>query len=102
MGLTTRAPFYLVGLIALSLWAVCYGALGALWFFLVQPILWGLLGIPAAFFSVSFKGNGIEQFKARVQGEVSGWKTNYRRYFGAVGRTYDDLQRWFIEGSGRR
>jgi hypothetical protein len=80
------------------LWAVCYAVLGGLWFFLVQPVSWVVLGVPAAFISVSFKGNGTEQLKTRLDRDISGWRSRHRYYFEAIKRTYNDLHRWFIEG----
>lgn len=100
IGLALRLPFFLGGLVLASAFTLVYGGLSVLWFFLVLPLSWAVLGVPMAFFAISFRGSGTEQLKQRLGADIAQWEAHYIDHFSEFTNMYRGLYAWFIEGSG--
>jgi hypothetical protein len=100
IGLALRLPFFIVGIVATAGYTVILGGLSVMWFFFLLPVTWTLVGVPAAFFAISFKGSGTEQLKQRLGDDIARWESNYQDHFGGFAGMYQDLYKWFLEGSG--
>ncbi len=102
VGLTLRLPFYLAGLVLAIAFTTVYGGLSFVWFFLVLPLVWMLVGVPTAFFSISFRGRGggTEQLKQKLGSDISRWEDDYKSHFVEFLNMYRSLNRWFLEGPG--
>jgi hypothetical protein len=99
VGLALRLPFFVLGSIGMTVYTLGFGAMSALWFFVVTPILWALLGVPAAFLSVSFRGKGTAELKTRIDSDVETWRVEYTDHFRHFADGYGALTRWVITGS---
>ncbi len=100
IGLTLRLPFFVAGMLLSTAYVLVFGGISGLWFFLVLPVTWGLIKVPATFFSISFRGSGTEQLKQRISADVSRWEGEYTAHFAPLPDLYRGLYRWLMEGSG--
>jgi hypothetical protein len=99
VGLALRIPPFVVGWIGMAIYTIVLGTASAVWFFVVIPVAWVLLGVPAAFLRVSFRGKGTEELKKHIDSDLASWRATYTDHFQHFSDGFSALHRWVVTGT---
>ena len=98
VGLILRAPFFVLWAVVLAVVKVLDALVTVVWFFLVLPLLFGLIKVPVMFLAASFRNRGSEQLEETIHDDLEVWKIGLARFPERLGAHWRGAWRWFVVG----
>ncbi len=96
VGFVLRAPFFAIWILWLALLTVVDALITAVWFFVVLPVLFCGIKVPAKFMAVAFRNRGGEDLRQEFGEDVESWKDQLGRFPERVSSRWPDAWTWYV------
>jgi hypothetical protein len=98
VGLILRAPFFVIALVVLAVARLVDALFTLAWFFVVLPLLFGLIKVPVLFLAASFRNRGSEQLEETIRADLDAWKTGIGKFPQRFRAHWSGAWDWFVTG----